>query len=257
MLIDTDKVTIDSRAIVSKDVIDKEAVGDYQVELSEITLSQTGQDINDLYQKVLQVAKEHPSPIYISVDKRFELLEKTASMIAAKSDISYTSEQIHRASQDVGKELNITEIPPGDISAGGGNVFSFLSQEDKTRLGEAYQHALDNNSDLKDVNTVAFTLAIAKFREEKIASGTIYGTFSKEERESLYELNNKLEAPSDEIKQSGRDFVEVLKSELEGNDLFSSNPFLKTLIQRDSIFDILEARDPDYFNKNIRKKFFT
>lgn len=175
----------------------------------------------------------------------------------AKSGVEYSPKQLDRVVQDIGKELNIVALPPGDIQAGSGIVTSFLTQNDKVQLSNAYQYALDNGTSLKDVGLGAFTLSVARFREAKVASGTIFGTFDKEESDRLYALNHKDDAETlNQQEHTKKSLTSTFIEKLEKNDLFSANPILKKLMQQENIFNMFEVIDPNYFDESMRNKFF-
>ncbi|MBZ2164269.1 hypothetical protein [Alteromonas stellipolaris] len=229
------------------------------IAVNEVDLSQSGHDISRLYQQTLYETQNNPSPIFLTVEKRFELLKNTANEFAARSGIDYTPEQIERVTQDVGKELRIVEIPRGDVHAGGGNVYTFLSQTDKAELSEAYQYALDNDTSLDDVRHGAFALAVTRFREANIAAGVTYAIFDKEESDRLLALNRQNESEvtsTEELETSIKTLTDSFVEKLNFGNLFSSNPLLKNLMQQDSIFDYFAINDPANFNDESRDRFF-
>ena len=221
-------------------------------QVAEIGLSQQGQNLNYLYQQSLSSAKQNPSPVYISVDKRVELVTESVNEIAGQSGYEYTPEQIKRVVEDVVKEINIKELPRGDVNAGSGSVYAFLSGTDKATLADAYQHALDNNSSLDDVRFAAFSLARSRFIEAKINSGTTWAVHNPNESTGTVKSDDVERAAAEEVPiRSGSDYVKSLLEQLKKRGLFQSNPFLQSPLLQDVSSAQLMHKVPSFLSGKV------
>ncbi|MDU0354031.1 hypothetical protein RS130_08870 [Paraglaciecola aquimarina] len=161
------------------------------------------------------------------------MLSTSVNDIAKKSGHEYTLEQINRVVEDIKKEVNIEEMKLGDVNANAGSVYSFLSSTDKAHLADAYQYALDNNTNLKDVAIAAGSLGRARYVEAKISSGTTYSYYRPEEKQNADTSDAVDQKETDKTEIAPKtDYFKSLMEQLKKDELFSSNPFLRsTLIQ--------------------------
>jgi hypothetical protein len=237
MLVSNEKLNIDRPNVGAKDDLVKTLASDNKegnVNISEVGLSQPGQSLNYLYQLSLSTAKQNPSPVYIGVEKRIELLSASVNDIAKKSGHEYTPEQINRVVEDVKKEINIQEMKPGDVNANAGSVYSFLSSTDKTHLADAYQYALDNHTSLKDVALAAGSLGRARYVEAKISSGTTYSYYRPEENQNAGTSDAVDQKETDKTERAPKtDYFKSLMEQLNKDELFVSNPFLRSALIQD------------------------
>lgn len=255
LLVDSAKTDIETAARVLKEDTNTKAIDKNSNDsVEEVNLSSSGQNINRLFQLALQAAKEHPTPTYITLAKREEILAASVSDIAEKSPMDYTSEQIKRVISDVKTKLKIKEIPPGDVNATYGSVYSFLSSADKADLTQAYQYALDNNTSLKDVNHAAFSLGQARFVEAQIRSGTKYAIYNPEQepkQESPSVDAQGQSAANASAADENTDYVKSLLEQLKNDQLFITNPFLRTPLLQDVTSALLTRTAPSFLADDI------
>jgi hypothetical protein len=255
MLINNEKLNIDTPNVGAKDDLVKTSASnnkDVNAKVSEIGLSQSGQNLNYLFQVSLSTAKQNPSPVYIGAEKRVELLSVSVNDIAKKSGHEYTPEQINRVVEDVKKEVNIQEMKPGDASANAGSVYSFLSSTDKANLADAYQYALDNNTSLKDVAIAAGSLGRARYVEAKISSGTTYSYYKPEEQQNAGTSDSLDQKETDKTERAPKtDYFKLLMEQLNKDELFASNPFLRSALIQDVSSANLQHSIPFFLKDKI------
>jgi hypothetical protein len=236
MLVNNEKFSLGAPKPDAGDNLAKPSVNSSKsdAKAAEVGLSSQGQNLNYLYQRSLSAAKQNPSPVYISVEKRVELLADSVNKIAGQSGYEYTPEQIKRVVEDVAKESNIKELARGDVNANSGSVYAFLSSTDKANLADAYQHALDNNTSLDDVRFAAFSLARTRFIEAKISSGTTWAVYDPDKNAGTIKSEDVEQAVHDEVPvRAESDYVKSLLEQLKKDELFMSNPFLRMSLLQD------------------------
>ena len=259
MLISNEKLNIDTLNTGAKDDLVKKAVSNNKEggdNVSEIDLSRSGQNLSYLYQHSLSTAKQNPSPVYIGADKRIELLAASVNDIAQKSGHEYTPEQIQRVVEDITKEINIRELKAGDVNAAAGSVYSFLSSADKAHLADAYQYALDNNTSLEDVAIAAGSLGRARYVEAKISSGTSYALYVPEENQNAGKFSDLDQTEADKTERAPKtDYYKSLIIQLNNDELFASNPFLRSVLIQDVASANLKNSIPLFLKDKITRSY--
>lgn len=252
MIILTDKVDVETLRNSNKTSIsspDSEQNSVVDTEASDVGLSQQAQNLSYLYQQSLRFATQHTPPVYLGFEKRIEAITAAVHKLAAQSGFEYSAEQVKRVVNDVVKETHITALPPANVNAGRGSVYSFLAKTDQEHLANAYQHALDNNTSLDDVRFAAFSLARARYIEAKINAGTSWAVHSPKENSETQlsdeAFSTKLEPTH---RNSGSDYVKTLRQQLQNGELFQSNPYLKSLLIQDVTQALLMNRLADFLS---------
>lgn len=256
MIVNTEKLNFDAGKANAKEQVrvapaNSSRAPEANTSHSDIGLSQKGQSLNSLYQLSLSVAKQTPSPVYIGTKKRVELLAESVNEIAKQSEYKYTPDEIKRVIDDITVDMNIVDIPPGDVNANSGSVYAFLNSDDKKKLADAYQFALDNNTSLDDVRTAAFSLGRARYIEAKINSGTTWAVHEPKENSKKMETDDA--AASDVKNLSPRtdsDYVKSLLEQLHKGQLFLSNPYLRTSLFQDVSSSMLLNQLPAFLKQN-------
>ncbi|MBU1308710.1 MAG: hypothetical protein KKE30_04145, partial [Gammaproteobacteria bacterium] len=200
----------------------------------------------------LSVAKQTPSPVYIDTKKRVELLAASVNEIAAKSGYKYTPDEIKRVVDDIAVDMRIVDIPPGDVNANSGSVYSFLNSDDKEKLADAYQHALDNNTSLEDVGIAAFSLGRARYIEAKINSGTAWAVHEpKANTKNLGTDDTEALDVKNLSTTTDSDYVKSLLQQLQKGQLFLTNPYLTTSLFQDVSSSMLLNQLPAFLRQIV------
>lgn len=255
MLVNNDKMNFEAGKTKAQDPLSRSSSNNSKIDdskISNVGLSQQGQNLNYLYQLSLSTAQKNPSPVYIGAEKRIEILANSVNEIARQSGYEYTPEQIKRVVEDVAKGVNITETQPGDVNASSGSVYSFLNSADKAKLADAYQHALDNNTSLDDVRFAAFSLARSRFIEAKINSGTTWAVYDPNENVSNIKSEDVEELETEKLTiETGSEYVKSLLEQFKEGKLFTSNPYLRTSLFQDVSSSLLMHRLPSFLQEKI------
>lgn len=99
MLVNNDKLNFEAGKTKAQDPLSRSSSNNSKVDdskISNVGLSQQGQNLNYLYQLSLSTAQQNPSPVYIGAEKRIEILANSVNEIARQSGYEYTPEQIKR-----------------------------------------------------------------------------------------------------------------------------------------------------------------
>lgn len=260
MLVKNEKLSVEAHKAGVADLVANPSTNTSNVgniRPAEVGLSQQGQNLNYLYRQALRAAKKNPSPVYIGAEKRLELLADSVNKIAGQSGYEYTPEEISRVVDDVIKDLNIKEVPRGDVNANSGSVYAFLNGSDKAKLADAYQYALDNDTSLDDVRLAAFSLARTRFIEAKIRSGTTWAVHLPNEQsaaakpDDIEKGSSEKVLPEEVFNRPDSDYMKLLLEQLKNRELFQSNPFLQNPLFQEVTSALLLGDVPSFLKGKI------
>lgn len=244
----------ESRAVSDTSSQQEPSQNDRSVDFEEVSVSESGKNINTLFLMSRAALEDYQPPIYLTVEKRLELVKDKVTELAQNLSSGFTDEQISTITNDLKTEFGISELPTPDVNAPSGSVYSFLTDSDRAKLSEAYQYALDNNTSLKDVSYAAFSLGDARFVEAKISSGTIYGVIDTDDssNEETTEIDDQGSENESTVREK-TDYIKSLLAQLEIGQLFSSNPFLRDSLLQDASAAMLTNTLPEFINQNSLK----
>jgi hypothetical protein len=118
-----------------------------------------------------------------------------------------------------------------DPSAMSGNIFDFLTYDDKKQLQKAYEYAKENDESFSDISDAAVTLSFTRVREASIRSGTIWASSDSIIPLDKLSDNNKPNRPES-------DKSELLKKAIENTDDASDTllNFINTGLKNDTLY---------------------
>ncbi|QTL35526.1 hypothetical protein [Pseudoalteromonas viridis] len=146
---------------------------------STSTLSTDAHDIQDLMFQTVQNLQEAVPPKYMAYEQRLDIVRQSlnSAMTQQYPELVVNDKTLEEMTLDVAASLKIEPLREGDVSAAFGDITSFLDEQDKRALGDAYMSMDVTPQSLKELNSLAFELAHQRKVQAKQRNGTQYAVY--------------------------------------------------------------------------------
>lgn len=155
------------------------------------TLSSSAKNIMNVVSNTTKQLHDNIPPRYIPYQQRLDIVKNslTASLSKDHPEVNVGESTLNEMVNDVANKLNIRPLAESDLNASSGDTYSFLTQDDKKALGEAYEQIGSTELTEKDLDSLASHLAIQRRIETAQRNGTIYEIYDplKEQKETALE----------------------------------------------------------------------
>lgn len=184
------------------------------------SLSDRSITLSVIDKKLFSYLKENPLPRYFSTSTHNSRVLELAQAFGHELGVELNASDIDHMVNTHAKQKPI-------LSFDSGNVFDFLKESDRLELEKAHQHAVENNTSLKDVNTAAFEMGIQRRRQAMEAQGTRFVELDKNaDISTLFTIDQGGNVPDrGRIKEGSPEHAKLVER-------FSDNPFLTEFLSR-------------------------
>jgi len=207
---------------------------------SSVSLSDLSKARNNIYEKSLSRAEKNKIPTYLTLEKRTEMLSGMVKNIVKEAGSPFSDDEVKKLVGDLKIELNIKDFSKPNFSAPSVNRLSFLKEDDKIALGEAYDYALNNGTSIHDVDFTASALSRQREIEAMRSQGIMHKKFNPDTDGGILDpssLGRGVGSVHHETK-----YVSDLRAQLDDNSLFSTNPHLDNDLFINAIIEMLPLR---------------
>ena len=176
--------------------------------------------------------------------------------------------------REAGEQVTISEaaraneaLPPylqpinarPDPNASSGSVYDFLKPHDQQELKKAYNFAVENGTNLKNVEEAAFYLAVQRHKEARASSGTEYFQHIPEQNQAL--INAAPEDRAQELEKlliadPDNKFLQTVKRAEQGPFFGTDNPILNQELFTSAVDKHLGAYSLKKVNKDTTNSIF-
>ncbi|WP_046006446.1 hypothetical protein [Pseudoalteromonas rubra] len=147
---------------------------------STSTLSSTAHDIQSLMSHTVQNLQEAVPPKYMAYEQRLDIVRQSLNSARTQQypELVVNDKTLEEMTLDVAESLKIKPLREGDVNAAVGDITSFLNEQDKRALGDAYMSMDVTPQSLKELNSLAFELAHQRKVQAKQRNGTLYAVYN-------------------------------------------------------------------------------
>lgn len=185
-------------------------------------ISKKAQSMSYLFMEASLYVAANKVPRYMPIERNQAVLDQAIDKVkdrAGDDFDEYTLKKMLISEQDI-----LTEIKTfADFEPFSGNIYDFLTQDERNTIALAYDYAIDHDQNLRDVETGAAFIAIERNHSMMRNKGIIMPVHVQTEPLDEHPFYDpKLD---DVNKPTTRD---LLREKLLSGDLFKDNPFLDT-----------------------------